>query len=246
MKERNKKLMKFLPAALIVMSLTLAGVTCAKAVLFKMKEAAIPADIKAAVDAGVRTEEEIKAYQKRYTDCVSDLKKKGIFATPPAKKVNPIKKVDAIMGDEVLIKNKWYKVGDVIGDAKLVLIGSAQITVEWNGKETKFSPISAPTTYAVKLEEKPVEEVAAVKEERVEVVEEVKGEVMAVTESAAEHDPLDWVGVQMSPELKAKFLEKWNLMTDEQRAEGKKRWEAMSDSQKEMMVTQMEMYKDRI
>ncbi len=71
-----------------------------------------------------------------------ELKKKNLFAPPPPKK-HPVKEVRGILGDEVLIGDKWYKVGDKIGDAKIVAIEPAQVRIEWDGKERVFAPISA-------------------------------------------------------------------------------------------------------
>jgi len=46
----------------------------------------------------------------------------------------------------VLFNGKWYKVGDKIGDAKIVAIEAAQVRIEWEGKEKIFAPISAASS----------------------------------------------------------------------------------------------------
>ena len=43
----------------------------------------------------------------------------------------------------MLIKAKWYKVDETVGDAKIVAIGPTQVTVEWKSKKKVFLPIDA-------------------------------------------------------------------------------------------------------
>lgn len=73
---------------------------------------------------------------------IGELKMNNLFAPPPAKQ-HPVTEVSGIFGDQVLIKNKWYGVGDTIGDAKIVAIGPTSVTISWDGKEKAFLPIQA-------------------------------------------------------------------------------------------------------
>jgi hypothetical protein len=70
------------------------------------------------------------------------LKKKNLFVRtgPPQ---HPVSEVLGILGDEALINDKWYKVGDSVGDAKIVAIEPTKVKVAWNGQEKEFSPIGA-------------------------------------------------------------------------------------------------------
>ncbi len=70
------------------------------------------------------------------------LKKKNLFI-PPAAKQHPIKEVLGILGDEALINDKWYKVGDRVGDAKILAIEPTRIRVAWDGQEKEFAPIGS-------------------------------------------------------------------------------------------------------
>jgi len=47
------------------------------------------------------------------------------------------------LGDEALINGKWYKIGDMVADAKIVAIEPAQVRIEWEGSEKSFAPIDA-------------------------------------------------------------------------------------------------------
>ena len=70
------------------------------------------------------------------------LKKNNLWVPPPPKQ-HPVKEVPAIFGDEVLINNKWYKVGDTVQDAKIVAIEPTKVEIEWDGSVKAFLPINA-------------------------------------------------------------------------------------------------------
>ena len=70
------------------------------------------------------------------------LKKNNLFAPPPPKQ-HPVNEVLGIMGNEALINGNWYKVGDKIGDARIVAIEPSQVRIEWEGSEKVFAPISS-------------------------------------------------------------------------------------------------------
>ncbi len=99
-----------------------------------------------------------------------ELKKKNLFV-PPSPKQEPIKKVSAILGDEVLVDGKWYKVGDRIGDANVVAIEATCARFEWNGKEIVKYPMDLKPSPAKK---KPIAKAPPKKaEERPQPVVEV-------------------------------------------------------------------------
>src|SRR4030042_5546492 len=70
------------------------------------------------------------------------LKKKNLFVLTPPKQ-HPVTDVLGILGNEALIGDKWYKVGDSVADAKIVAIGPTKVRIAWDGQEKEFSPISA-------------------------------------------------------------------------------------------------------
>ena len=166
------------------------------------------------------------------------LKKSNLFVKTPPKQ-NPVKQVEGILGSEAFIAGKWYKVGDKIADAKIVTIGATKVEVEWDGKKTSFSPIGAvsagppgpPTAAALKKEAGPPP--AKPPEAKV-----VKAEAPAPVED----DPLAWLGVKLSPKLRALLLEKWNSASPEENEKRKEEWNKMSDEQKQQAVTAMEQH----
>jgi len=72
----------------------------------------------------------------------NEIKKKNLFV-PASAKQYPINEVIGILGHEALVGDKWYKVGDSVGEAKIVAIEPTKIKAVWNGQEKEFSPISA-------------------------------------------------------------------------------------------------------
>jgi hypothetical protein len=90
---------------------------------------------------------EVERHVAKSRAVAEGLKKKNLFA-PPSPRQHPVKQVSGILGDEVLIGNKWYKVGDRVADAKIVAIGPAQVKIEWDGKERFFDPMSAAAAAA--------------------------------------------------------------------------------------------------
>ncbi len=73
---------------------------------------------------------------------VEGLKKNNLFA-PPAAKQNPVREVIGILGNQALINGQWYKVGDMVADAKILAIEPTKVKVVWNGQEKEFTPISS-------------------------------------------------------------------------------------------------------
>lgn len=69
-----------------------------------------------------------------------ELKKYNLFSPPPPPR-NPVASVLGILGDEALIGDRWYKAGDMIGNAEIVAIEPTQVRVQWQGRETVFVPM---------------------------------------------------------------------------------------------------------
>jgi hypothetical protein len=71
-----------------------------------------------------------------------ELKKKNLFVKTPPRQ-HPVREVLGILGDEALINGKWCKVGDSVGDAKIVAIEPTRVKIAWDGQEKDFSPIGS-------------------------------------------------------------------------------------------------------
>ena len=89
--------------------------------------------------------DDIDKYFTEYKILADALKKNNLFAPPPPKQ-HPVTEVTGIFGDEVIIRDKLYKVGDKVGDATIVSIEAMQVTIEWDGKKKSFSPMDAKSS----------------------------------------------------------------------------------------------------
>jgi len=132
-----------------LVSVVLLGVSAFLAVLILVKLTGFftaPAKaellVKKAVAQNNTDANDMDKYFAKYKALANELKKNNLFAPPPPKQ-HPVKEVWGIFGNEVLIKDKWYKIGATVGEAKIVAIGPTKVTIEWDGKEKTFAPIDA-------------------------------------------------------------------------------------------------------
>ncbi len=132
-----------------LVSTVLLGISAFLAVLVLIKLNSFfvtPAKAKSVVeDAVLQSKLEATDLDKYLADSkviADELKKKNLFVPPPPKK-HPVEEVWGILSNEVLIKGKWYKVGDMVGDAKIIAIEATQVRIEWDGREKVFAPIQA-------------------------------------------------------------------------------------------------------
>jgi hypothetical protein len=182
----------------------------------------------------------VQSYLDEAKKTAEALKERNLFVKQPPR-ANPVKQVDGILGSEALIGGKWYKVGDKIGEAKVVSIGPTQVTVEWDGKQTHFTPMTGADKGRPEPPKKPESAPPAAKP--AVVTKSPAGSEIAKdvpVEAVPEEDPLAWVGVSIPEKVRAKLLEKWNSMTDEQKEEAKRQWNSMSDEQKQQAVEAFE------
>ena len=138
-----KEKKEFVSVVLLVVSAFLAVLILVKVTGFFTAPAKAELLVKKAVAQNNTDVNDMDKYFAKYKALANELKKNNLFAPPPPKQ-HPVKEVWGIFGNEVLIgKDKWYKVGDKVGDAKIVAIGPTKVTIEWDGKEKTFSPIDA-------------------------------------------------------------------------------------------------------
>jgi len=101
--------------------------------------------VKTAIALNTEGAHDIDKYFAKYKKLADALKKNNLFAPPPPKQ-HPVSEITGILGNEVIISDKLYKVGDKVGDAKIVAIEATQVTIEWEGKTKTFSPMDAGGT----------------------------------------------------------------------------------------------------
>jgi hypothetical protein len=137
-----KEKRELLPGVLLAVSAFLAVLVLIKVTAFFVASARAENIVKRAVEQSSTDDKSTEEYFAESTKLADELKKNNLFAPPPPKQ-HPVKEVWGIFGDQVLIKDKWYDVGDKVGDAKIVAIGPTSVKMEWDGKEKTFKPIDA-------------------------------------------------------------------------------------------------------
>jgi len=139
--------LKYLKERKEIVSLVLFGISVFLAVLTLIKVGSFFAVsaraerlAKTAIAQNNTDDKDMEKYFAESKAIANELKRENLFAPSPPKE-HPVKTVPAILGDEVLINDKWYKVGDMVGDARIVAIESTRVKIEWDGKEKFFAPI---------------------------------------------------------------------------------------------------------
>lgn len=135
-----------------------------------------------------------------------ELKKKNLFVLSPPKK-HPVEQVLGILGDEVLINDKWYKAGDSVGEAKVVAIEPTRVRIAWDGQETTFSPIGSGGSGAEPSRRSAPSGRPAPRDRA----------QMAVTGQRDGRDSADRDGPFLSPEERKQLKDRWTTMSPEER-----------------------------
>ena len=139
---KNKNKEELLPTVLLGVSVLCGILILLKVTGFFVAKARAESVVKRAIKQNKTDPNNIEKQIANAAAITDELKKNNLFAPPPAKQ-HPVKEVFGIFGDQVFIKNKWYNVGDTVGDAKIVAIGATSVTIMWEGKEKSFLPIEA-------------------------------------------------------------------------------------------------------
>ena len=222
-----------LSLALAAAAVLLGASACGKVAGFYIQRARIQGALP--VDQGERDPNHLKQCLGQAKKTADTLKQNNLFVKTPPKE-NPVKQVDGILGSEAFVAGKWYKVGDKIGDAKIVAIAATKVEIEWDGKKTSFSPMASVSTGPPA----PPAALGPKKEAGPQPPKPAEVKVVKPAPAPAEDDPLAWMGVKLSPKMRAIMLEKWNSASPEDREKGKQQWNSMPDDQKQQTVAAME------
>jgi hypothetical protein len=137
---KNKN--KLVPTVLLGISVLCGILIIVKATGLFIASAKAESVVKQAIEQSKPDPNNVKNQLASSEKIAADLKRNNLFAPPEAKK-HPVEAVLGIFGDQVLIKDKWYNIGDAIGEAKIVAIGPTSVTISWDGREKAFLPIQA-------------------------------------------------------------------------------------------------------
>jgi hypothetical protein len=137
---KNKK--ELVPTVLLGVSVLCGILILVKVTSFVTASARAESVVKRAIRQNLTDPNNLEKHLASSAAITDELKKNNLFAPPQAKQ-HPVKEVSGIFGDQVLIKDKWYNIGDNIADAKIVAIGPTSVTIAWDGREKTFLPIQA-------------------------------------------------------------------------------------------------------
>jgi len=141
-KERLTNKQELVPTVLLGVAVLCGVLIIVKVTGFCVASARADSIVKKATEQSGNDPNNLEKYLADSAAMSDELKKNNLFA-PPMAKQHPVSEVSGIFGDQVLIKDKWYNVGDKIADAKIVAIGPTSVTIAWEGKERTFLPIQA-------------------------------------------------------------------------------------------------------
>jgi type II secretory pathway component PulC len=139
-----KQKQELISIALLGISALIIIITIHQVIDFFAVSARAETVVKTAIENINNEARDIEQYFTKDRTLAESLTKNNLFV-PQSKRENPVKEVRAIFGDQVLINNgnKWYKVGQMIQDAKIVAIEPTHVLIEWDGKQNTFRPIDA-------------------------------------------------------------------------------------------------------
>ena len=178
-----------------------------------------------------------KEYLETYAKKVETLKEKGVFCPP--KKEPPPPQITGILGDSVLMAGKWCKVDDEHAGAKVLKIEPTQVTILWKEKEMKLAPMLASVPNNSGGPKKKVK-----KTETVKANNGPEAATGPVAVQQTEDDPLAWLGMEISAELRAFLLKLFALMPADQLEKAKQEWANMSEEQKKQRMDEAQQMVD--
>lgn len=219
----------------LLVSRLLLGVALLLAVLIGLRLLAFASTVKAESDwvtqpndpcddAAKALEQHLASNRER----AAVLKKKNAFV-PPAPPPQP-PKLTGILGSKALVNGAWHKVGDNVAGAKIISISTAEIMIEWEGKEKKLSLTAGMPSGPASTRKAPRKRKQKQKQAAEAVVEGPAEEPVAAGLS----------GLRFEDMIKLLPPGLWDNFTPEQKAEARKRWDSMSEEEKQKMKEQAE------
>ncbi len=129
--------------ALFVASVVLVVLTVTKVSGYMTSSGRITSAVKTAKAQNEKGQdkETVEAPLKEGRTAAKDLKKKNMFTPPAAKPKPPV--CFGIIGSSAIINGKYYKAGDKVGGAEIILVGTKEVVIKWDDKEMKLIPFAA-------------------------------------------------------------------------------------------------------
>jgi len=239
--KQNKELAR---RALLGISLVLAALTVLRVWQYQTASARARTIVANAANKSIADPEAVKGNLMKFTETANAIKKENMFV-PPVPKQHPVSAVAGIMGNEALINEKWYKVGDKISDAEVVAIEPTLVRIKWYGEEKTFAPISAIVAETSAIASQAVHAVEAKEKKEKPKKSELKvNKMKAVKVASAKDDPLAWMGVELPSHLRKKIMKLWDRASEEDKRRGMAEWNNASDEKRREMLAELEAMPD--
>mgnify|MGYP006959962731 CR=1 FL=1 len=137
---------------------------------------------------------------------------------------------------QVVYLGKWCKVNEEHAGAKVLKIEPTQVTVFWKGKEMQLAPLLASTPNHSGSAQKKKETITADKGS------EANTKPVAVQQ--IQDDPLAWLGMEISAELRAFLLKLFDLMPADELEKAKQEWANLSEEEKKQRMDEAQQMVD--
>ncbi len=214
---------------------------------FFVSSAAVADSVKKAAAGAVNDANGSEEAFSKNAAAAEDLKKKNLFTAPKSESEHPVKSVDGILGDSVLIDGKWYKNGDFIKDAKIVSVEPTYVKIQWNGGLKTFTPIdyasaAAQITQDVNTAQKQGPSNAFAVNIQNQPQRTTRSEAAAAnseSKSKAE-DPFEWMGVPLTDSQREKLNLVWSRLPDNVKERAKEEWNRIPAEVKTRALEQLE------
>ena len=129
-----KSKQKYFSMAVMGLASVLAVATISKAAVSMVRVRNIAPAIESAKANTVVDTETSKKHLAKFKESAEKLKKENMYDPSQAKPKPPT--CTGIIGSRAIINGKGYKVGESVSGAELISIGTKDVTVMWEGKET--------------------------------------------------------------------------------------------------------------
>lgn len=140
--ETTKQKAEPLAAVLLALAALLGALILLKVAGLRTTKASAEMTVDRAIRSTRTESDAVETHLAQAKSMAEELKRANLFVVKPARQ-HPVKEVLGILGNEVLIDEKWYKAGDRIGEATILAIEPTKVKIVWDGRETEFFPIAA-------------------------------------------------------------------------------------------------------
>ena len=147
----------------------------------------------------------------------------------------PIKDVNGIMGNEVLIWGQWYKVGDTVADAIILEVGTSYAKVKWRDSirtlelSSEIPAVARQPSRGGRGTAPQVNQIA--RTQRTSVTPQI---------NSGQQDSLAWMGVQLTAEQRQKVETIWSSMPEQFRSVMQQQWTNMPAAERTRSLQELD------